>query len=138
VRVVLDTNVLVAALLTPVGACGRLLDLVLDGAVDVYADRRMLQVYEDVLRRPQLCLPPDDVNVVLNFFRHAANPVAASPLAVTLSDPGDQPFLEVAAAEEAVLVTGNRRHFPKKVCKPVQVVTPKECLDLLRRSAPDL
>ncbi|HWT84007.1 MAG TPA: putative toxin-antitoxin system toxin component, PIN family [Candidatus Methylomirabilis sp.] len=137
-RVVLDTNVLVAALLTPVGACGRLLDLVLDGAVDVYADRRMLQEYEEVLRRPQLGLPPDDVDVVLNFFRHTANPVAALPLAVTLPDPDDQPFLEVAAAGKAVLVTGNRRHFPKRACKPVQVVSPKECLDLLRRSAPDL
>ncbi len=57
-RIVLDTNVLVAGLLTPGGACGRLLDLVLDGAVGVHIDRRILQEYEDVLRRPQLSLPP--------------------------------------------------------------------------------
>ena len=31
-RVVLDTNVLVASLLQPAGRCGRLLDLVVDGA----------------------------------------------------------------------------------------------------------
>ena len=136
-RIVIDTNVLVAAFLTPVGACGRLLDLALDGAVGVYADRRMLQEYEDVLRRPQLSLPPDAVNAVLDFFRSAADPVAALPLAVRLPDPDDQAFLEVAATAEAVLVTGNLRHFPKKSCKPVQVVTSKECLDLLRRSTPD-
>ncbi len=137
-RVVLDTNVLVAALLTPVGACGRLLDLALDGAIRVYVDRRILQEYEDVLRRPQLSLPPDAVAVVLDFFRYAAEPVAALPLPMSLPDPDDHSFLEVAVTAEAVLVTGNRRHFPKRLCKPIQVVTPKECLDLLRRFTPAL
>ncbi len=137
-RLVLDTNVLVAALLTPAGACGRLLDLILDGAAGVCLDPRILQEYEDVLRRPQLFPPSDAVEVVLDFFRSTAESVAALPLGVRLPDPDDLPFLEVAATAEAVLVTDNLRHFPKKACKPVQVVTPQECIGLLRGPAPDL
>jgi hypothetical protein len=39
----------------------------------------------------------------------------------------------VAATAEALLVvTGNLRHFPKKVCRDAQVIGPMEFLELLR------
>ncbi len=134
-RIVLDTNVLVAGLLNPAGACGRLLDLVLDGTVSFSADERILREYEEVLRRPRLALPPDTVREVVTFLRHSAEPVAALPLDAKLPDLDDLPFLEVAAAAGAILVTGNLRHYPKKAIGRVNVVSPSESLDLLRRSA---
>ena len=133
-RIVLDTNVLVAALLSPLGTCARLLDLVLDGAIAICADNRILQEYEDVLHRKELALPVAAVRAVLDFLRESAEPIAARPLATTLPDPDDLPFLEVAATAEAVLVTGNLRHFPKKACRAVRVIGPAECLELLRRA----
>ena len=48
-RVVIDTNVLVASLIQPAGPCGRLLDLVVDGAVDACVDGRILAEYTEVL-----------------------------------------------------------------------------------------
>lgn len=134
-RIVLDTNVLVAGLLNPAGACGRLLDLVLDGTVTFIADERILREYEEVLRRPHLALPGDTVREVLTFLRHSAEPVAALPLDAKLPDSDDLPFLEVAAAAGAILVTGNLRHYPKKAIGRASVVSPAEGLDLLRRSA---
>jgi len=134
VRIVLDTNVLVAGLLNSAGACGRLLDLVLDGTVTFIADERILREYEEVLRRPHLALPGDTVREVLTFLRHSAEPVAALPLDAKLPDSDDLPFLEVAAAAGAILVTGNLRHYPKKAIGRVSVVSPSEGLDLLRRS----
>ena len=134
-RIVLDTNVLVAGLLNPAGACGRLLDLVLDGTVSFCVDERILQEYEEVLRRPRLALPADAVREVLAFVRHSAEPVASLPLDAKLPDPDDLPFLEVAAAAGAVLVTGNLRHYPKKAIGRVSAVSPAEGLELLRRSA---
>jgi putative PIN family toxin of toxin-antitoxin system len=135
VRIVLDTNVLVAGLLNPAGACGRLLDLVLDGTVAFSADERILREYEEVLRRPHVALSAGTVREVLAFLRHSAEPVAAPPLDAKLPDPDDLPFLEVAAAAGAVLVTGNLRHHPKKAIGRVSVVSPADSLDLLRRSA---
>jgi putative PIN family toxin of toxin-antitoxin system len=135
VRIVLDTNVLVAGLLNPAGACGRLHDLVLDGTVSCSADERVLREYEEVLRRPHLVLPADTVREVLTFLRHSAEPVVPLPLDAKLPDSNDLPFLEVAAAAGAVLVTGNLRHYPKKAIGCVSAVSPVEGLNLLRRSA---
>lgn len=131
-KIVLDTNVLVAALLSPVGTCARFLDLVLDGAIGICADTRILQEYEDVLRRRELALPKVAVETVLDFLHASAEPITAHPLATALPDLDDLPFLEVAATAEAILVTGNLRHFPKKVCGDVLVIGPSECLELRR------
>ena len=134
-RVVLDTNVLVASLLQPVGRCGRLLDLVVDGAAEACVDDRILAEYAEVLTRRKLHLPPEKVQTLLEFFRQSGIPVIAHPLAVTLPDPDDLAFLEVAASGEALLVTGNQRHFPRAATGAVSVLSPAECLEVLRKRA---
>ncbi len=131
----LDTNVLVAALLQPAGLCGRLLDLVVDGAADVCVDERLLAEYAEVLSRRRFRLPPEKIQTLLEFFRQSGILVIAHPLTVTLPDPDDLAFLEVAASGEALLITGNQRHFPKAATGAVSVLSPAECLDALRRPA---
>ena len=105
-RVVLDTNGLVAALIHPDGPCRRLLDLVVDGAVEVCIDTRILAEYAEVLSRRKFHLPPDQIQTTLEFFQQSSIPVIAHPLRVVLPDPDDLPFLEVAASGHANLVTG--------------------------------
>ena len=134
-KVVLDTNVIVSAAMTAHGTCGQIVDLLIDGMFEICADDRILDEYDTVLHRPELRIVPDDADIVLDLIRSVAELVAAAPLAVTLPDPKDLPFLEVAAAAEAILVTGNRRHFPKRMCKGVTVATPREFLEILRQSS---
>ena len=131
-KAVLDTNVVVSGLLSGTGPCGRILDLVLEGIVPIATDVRILAEYEEVVRRPQLAIPATEAAKVLASMGLAAEPVTAPPLPAFLPDADDQPFLEVAAAARAVLVTGNRRHFPTDVCQGVRVLSPAEFLDLLR------
>ena len=50
-RFVLDTNVLVAALLSPYGAPAAVLQVVLSGSAVVCFDARILSEYREVLRR---------------------------------------------------------------------------------------
>ena len=133
-RIVVDTNVLVAALVHPSGPCGRLLDLVLDGVVEACVDARLIAEYSDVLRRPKFRLSSVDVESVVAFFWQSVIPLSVPPLNVRLPDPDDVPFLEVAAAGNAVLVTGNRRHFPKQATSSVAVLSPTECLEAIRRT----
>jgi putative PIN family toxin of toxin-antitoxin system len=92
-RVVIDTNVLVAALLHPDGSCGRLLDLVVDGAVEVCIDNRILAEYAEGQSRRKFHLPPDKIQTALVFFQQSSIPVIAHPLGVVLPDPDDLPFL---------------------------------------------
>jgi len=135
VRVVLDTNVIVSAVLTPDGPCARIVDLLAAGALTVCADDRILAEHDEVLRRPALKIDPGNIEGLLDLVRSAALPVAALPLDVSLPDPDDLLFLEVATAAQAVLVTGNDRHYPRHSRFDVRILSPREFLDLIRRSS---
>jgi putative PIN family toxin of toxin-antitoxin system len=133
-KVVLDTNVIVSAILTAQGVCAQILDMLTEGVFGIYVDDRILAEYDTVLRRPQLRLILDDAAEVMEWIRSVAEPVGAVPLPAELPDAGDMPFLEVAASAGAILVTGNTRHYPKRGRVGVTVLTPREFLELLRRS----
>lgn len=132
-KVVLDTNVLVSGLMTQGGHCDRILRLAFHEVVQLCVDERIIAEYEAVLPRPRLRLDREDVLETLEVIRSTAEFVTAAPLAVALPDNTDLPFLEVASAAGAVLVTGNTRHFPARARAGVTVLPPKGFLDLLRR-----
>ncbi len=131
-RVVLDTNVLVSGLLTRRGNCAMILGLVGDEILHPCLDERILCEYEAVLLRPHLRIDRDDVTAVLALLRSNGEMVVALPLPVTLPDPDDRPWLEVAATAKAPLISGNLRHFPSRCRSGVTVVTPREFLERLR------
>jgi putative PIN family toxin of toxin-antitoxin system len=130
----LDTNVIVSAVLTTHGPCAQILDMLADGVFGIFADDRILAEYDSVLNRPALRLIPGDVAEVMILIHSSAEPVAAVPLPTKLPDPGDVPFLEVAVAADAILVTGNLRHYPNESCAGVTVLTPREFIELVRCS----
>lgn len=133
-RVVLDTNVLVSGLLSESGVPGWIVDLVLSGELEPAVDERVLGEYREVLARPELELPQDEVRTLLAALERLSVRRTPSPWPHPLPDPDDEPFLAVAAAAEAVLVTGNLRHFPETAREGVQVLSPREMLDLVRRA----
>ena len=132
-RAVIDTNVLVSALFTPTGTCARVLDLMVEGVVQPCVDPRILAEYEEVLRDPRMPFEPHQVDAVLELMHSVGEPVAAMPLSAALPHEGDRPFLEVADAAQAILVTGNPRHFPKRARGRVRLLSPTELLEALRR-----
>lgn len=133
-RVVLDTNVLVFGLLSPYGPPGRIVDLLLTDHIRALFDDRMLAEYREVLARPKCEFSPADLKDFLAHLETVGEPVVPIPLPITLPDPDDLPFLEVAAAGLAhVLVTGNIEHFtPRKGPHEVRVVTPRQFLKMTR------
>lgn len=131
-RVVLDAHVLVSGLLAPDGTCGRVVDLLLGGAIELCVDDRISGEYAEVLQRPELRIAPDDAAEVLGFVRGVVHLVPAALLGVTLPDADDLPFLEVARAAGAALVTGNARHFPAEARADVTVLSAGELLERVR------
>jgi predicted nucleic acid-binding protein len=111
--------------------------LALQGDVGLLHDARILAEYREVLSRPKFGFDAEDVHAMLEGIEWIGETVFASPLSVELPDPGDLPFLEVAAAAGAdALVTGNTRHYrPAKGRHDVSVLTPRELLDLLAEKA---
>lgn len=122
--VVLDTNILVSALLTPFGPPARVLDLVLSGDLQAAYDDRLLAEYREVLARPKFSFAPEEVAVVLAYLEADGDLVTARPLTCDLPDPDNLPFLEVATQAEAVLITGNTPHYPEALRGGVRVVAP--------------
>ena len=129
--VVLDTNVVVSALLKADSPPARLLAAVLRGDLTIAFDARILTEYRDVLLRPKFGFNPTRVEVVLDALERDEVAVAALTWALSLPDPDDLKFLEVASALEqpAVVIRGNIRHFPAESCGSVRVATPREFLE---------
>ncbi|MBM4035965.1 MAG: putative toxin-antitoxin system toxin component, PIN family [Planctomycetes bacterium] len=132
-KAVLDTNVLVSALMTAGGTCDQILRLAFRGVVKLCLDARVLNEHAKVLPRPKFRIRPERVARTLDFLRAEAEAVTAMPLTIELPDDSDLPFLEVAAQAQAILVTGNLRHFPEDRRAGVTVLSPRQFLDLLSR-----
>jgi putative PIN family toxin of toxin-antitoxin system len=131
--IVLDTNVLVAGLLSPFGPPGRILDLVLSGELELAYDDRILAEYHDVLARARFGFDRASVAELLAYIEAEEQHVTAMPLNVELPDPDDMPFLEVSRAVQAdALVTGNIRHYPAASRHNVIVLTPAEFMQRWR------
>jgi len=136
-RIVIDTNVLVAGLLSPSGPPGWIVEAVFAGKLELAFDSAIRQEYDEVLRRPEFGFAStriDDILAALDQFGFAV--AAATPWPIRLPDVDDEPFLAVAEASASVLVTGNLRHFPLRARRDVVVLTPRELVDRLVPSEP--
>ena len=110
-RAVLDPNVLISALLSPTGAPARVVDAWLNGRFDLVVSPLLLADLERALGYPKLVArtAPDDAALAVDLFRREAvmraDPTTAP--AVASEDPGDDYLIVLAAAEHAVLVSGD-------------------------------
>jgi len=134
-RIVLDTNVLVSAMLTGGGAPDFALQLVLQGVVTLLADSRILAEYDEVTARARFKFDEKERRILLDVLTEIAEPVISTPLRLSLPDPDDRVFVEVAVTGGAdTIVSGNTRHFiPNKGKLPVAVLTARQFVDKLRR-----
>lgn len=135
-KVVVDTNVLVAGLLSPFGPPGEIVRMIASGTVSVCIEARILTEYADVLGRPKFHFDVEQVRVLLEQIRLDGLSVAGTPLASRLPDPTDEPFLEAAlAGDAACVITGNSKHFPASKRQGMAVLSPAEFLDLYRKQS---
>jgi len=129
-KFVVDTNVLVSALIRSEGIPARILDLILSGQVQIILDHRIYAEYQDVLLRPEFGFAPEPVDNVLDFLLQYGERVYTISTSMVLPDAYDGKFLEVAIDGSAeFLVTGNLKHFPARQRHGVRVVSPREWWD---------
>lgn len=129
--VVLDTNVVISAVLSPGGSEAYALDLVLAQKALFYATDEILSEYEVVLHRPKFGLDKKVVLNILRSIRCAAIMVLPRRRIRVSADDDDNRFLECAEAASAhFLLTGNRRHFPES-WKKTRVIGAREFVELM-------
>jgi putative PIN family toxin of toxin-antitoxin system len=135
VRVVLDANVLISALLSRTGAPVRLLELWLDGAFELVICDALLDEVERTLARPKLRerIEPEDavrfIEILQQFAEAVEDPRGAPP--VRSADPDDDYLLALAARERAQLVSGDEHVLALATALPISA--PREFLDELQR-----
>ena len=131
IRVVIDTNILVSALLQPESLPAAVFMLALSGQVQLCVSDAVFAEYEDVIRRPRLKRPPDVIEATLQSIRKFGHWVKPTVRIEEYSDADDNVFLECAQAAEAdYLVTGNQRHFPER-WKKTKVIGARELIELI-------
>ncbi len=131
---VLDTNVLVSAMLKTSSVPGQVAAEALYGDIIPILNEDILSEYEDVLNRPKFCFDKRAVEVFLDDLKRRAVYSDYGLIEDEIPDPKDIVFyavlMEKRKDEEAYLVTGNIKHFPVKT----YVVTPREMLDIIEES----
>jgi putative PIN family toxin of toxin-antitoxin system len=117
VRLVLDTDVMVAAFRSDRGASRQLLLAVLGNKVAMLVSVPLMIEYEAVLKRPEhldvIGVTSDEIDTVLDALAAVIEPVRLQFLwRPTLKDPSDEMVLETAVNGQADrLVTFNLRHL---------------------------
>ncbi len=132
IKAVIDTNVIVSAYITKnlEAATSKVWEAVLQCKLTPIYNDEILSEYSEVLHREKFGIPEHLIKWALDKI--VTNGVRGERVLSDefFPDPKDVVFYEVAMSkEDAYLVTGNIKHFPKK---PI-VVTPAEMLEILQR-----
>ncbi len=136
VKIILDTNVIVAGLKSRRGASNHLLGLVVKREVAVAASTALILEYEDVLHREGL-VPGWDYREIADFLDDFCSIAAEAHIYFRwrpfLSDPKDDLVFECALAAGAThIVTYNIRDFRGLDPFGISVVTPIDFLRILK------
>jgi putative PIN family toxin of toxin-antitoxin system len=127
---VIDTNVFVAALLSRHSNSATVLvvDTLMNHGICPLYNQEIINEYHDVLHREKFHFPSESIDAIISTVQKhgiSSERIASSEY---FPDPKDVVFYEVALSkDDAYLVTGNKKHFPKK---PI-VVTPTEMIKIL-------
>jgi len=139
-RLVVDTNVVVAGLLTrePSAPTARVLDAMLRGTLRFLLSEALLAEYRVVLLRPAIAkahgLTADEVDEIL--IRLAANAVIREPATRASGPAGDVHLFELLVTEPtALLVSGDAKVLRHAGARGR---TPRALLDTVERRGPDL
>lgn len=129
---VIDTNVLVSAMLKWSSFPGRVLEFAFNGVITPLLNAAIISEYREVLLREKFHLSEEIVNDVIEALTDIGEFIDPDSTDIPFSDPEDVIFYEIVMekrkeTDNAYLVTGNTKHFPARRF----VVTPREMIDII-------
>jgi uncharacterized protein len=133
---VIDTNVLVSAMISRNGNEALLLIAVSQGLIVPCFSADVLEEYFEVLQRPRFGFPRNEVDALLDMLRGRGRDLGSVrgriPEDRISPDPDDDKFIAcVLAGNAQFLVTGNKKHFPENALAGARVVSAGELLGLI-------
>jgi uncharacterized protein len=135
-RAVADTNILVAAAITPRGVCGRLLKAAIDGRWQLVASPELIGELEEVLARDKFrrWLSEQEATQFVTDVRVLADMVADPPISPTrhTADPADEFLVALASVADVVALISGDPHLTDLADLEPPVLSPAAFLDRLR------
>ena len=126
---VIDTNVLVSALITknPEAATAKVVRLLLEQEFVPLYDADIIAEYEDVLHRSKFPILKETAETLISFIIENGIESSRVNFAESMPDEDDRVFYEVSLSQEdSFLVTGNLKHYPSSP----RVITPAQFLEV--------
>ena len=138
-RLILDTNVLLAAILSPVGAPAKLLDAWERNQYTLVACEELIAEFREVVSRPffRARLRASVAELLAASLRDFSSFYQNLPAGVVAPDPKDSYLLALAEISHTdYLVTGDHELLSLKQHQSTRIITPAETLQLLKDGPP--
>jgi hypothetical protein len=136
-KVVLDTNILISALLKPKSKARGIYRLVLRGEIELYTSVDLISELSRVLEYPKFKFEKLEKEVFLKNLARVAVILANSKLKVNVikEDPSDNKFLECAVEAKAdYLISGDNEHLlPLRNFQGIKIISASEFLKLYQK-----
>lgn len=135
-RVVLDTSILVAAVIGK--RLGAIVDHLRQNRFRLVYSEAVLREYVEVIHRPKFAFPQERIETILNYIALHGDIVEPDVrLGLVSSDPSDNMFLEAAVAGRAgLIVSGDAHLLGLKRLGEIEIINGREFLDRLGSGAP--
>jgi putative PIN family toxin of toxin-antitoxin system len=135
-RAVVDTSVLVRAVIRPTGAAGPVLMRLRRGDYSLLYAQSLLEELVDVLNRPRIRdkygLTDEDIQAVVGLILLRGEAVEPQERVAACRDPRDDKFLEVAVAGEAdAIVTADQDLLELHPFAGIPILSPAAFLQML-------
>jgi putative PIN family toxin of toxin-antitoxin system len=136
-KAVLDTNILISAVITPRGTPAKLLQAWREGTFDLITSPPLLFEIKETLSLPKIAhryrLRPEDIRDVLALLAGGAILVTGTmSISAPIGDPDDIPVLACAVEGQAdYLVTGDGDLLRLRSYQQVQIIRPTNFLRIL-------
>ena len=131
---VIDTNVLVSGLLKQGSLPWEIINLCMENTIVPLLNDEIIEEYIEVCKRNKFGFDPNYVDSIIKLLVEKSILLERISADETLTDEGDVVFYEIVLsarkAEDAYLVTGNLKHFPKRK----YIVTPKEMIEIIYKN----
>jgi putative PIN family toxin of toxin-antitoxin system len=135
---IIDTNVIVSAVLGSGYPRRIMYELFLFGKFEMHVSNELLREYEDVLARPKFIRYPEfevAATLLMERIRQCSCRFAPKESVHVIRDDADNRLLELALVSKAdFIVTGNFNDFNFNLFHDTRIVGPKEFHDLFEKN----
>ena len=134
INLVIDTNVVISAALSPTGIPAKIVSLISSSdKIQLFYSVGIYNEYKKVLAYEKLKISMDVQNIILKTLKEFGILVAPLASVMPMPDESDRIFYDTAKLANAILVTGNLKHYPKEdfILSPSEFMQGIEVYDVI-------